>query len=80
MKITINTEKKTIKVEENINLGKLYTELQVMLPQEKWMEYSIEVPQPPTYYPYNPCYPCYPTYTPYYTYEPIITCNSNNAN
>ncbi len=69
MKITINTDQKTIELEEDVNLLEL-TELLEAAFEEEWGEYRIiarkEISYVP-YYPYNPC-PCPPTpLVPYYT-------------
>lgn len=41
MKITIDTNNKTITLNESINLGELYSELESMLPDYKWHDYTI---------------------------------------
>ena len=76
MKLSINTEQKVIKLEEQTNLGELFTFLEEILPDLKWREYSIEVnvvnnwvnPISITpYVPVNPTYPTNPNY-PWITY------------
>lgn len=70
MKITINTDQKTIELEEDVNLLEL-TELLEAAFEEEWGEYRIiarkEISYVP-YYPYNPC-PCPPS--PSIPFSPI---------
>lgn len=67
MKITINTDQRTIELEEDVNLLEL-TELLEAAFEEEWGEYRIiakkhYIPE----YPYIPC-PCPPApLVPYYT-------------
>lgn len=63
MKITINTDQRTIELEEDVNLLEL-TELLEAAFEEEWGEYRIVAKK--QYYPYIPC-PCPPTpLVPYY--------------
>jgi hypothetical protein len=41
MKLQINTDNKTITIEESVNLGELYEALFKMFPKFTWKEYSI---------------------------------------
>lgn len=41
MKLQIDTERKTISIEESINLGELYNMLTAMFPNFTWKEYEI---------------------------------------
>lgn len=41
MNLQIDTEKKTIKLEEDVNLGKLFEVLEMLLPNERWREYKL---------------------------------------
>ena len=41
MKLQINTDDKTITIEENINLGELYEALFEMFPKFAWKEYTL---------------------------------------
>ena len=82
MKLQINSTHKIIKLEEQVNLGELFTFLEEILPDLKWREYSIEgsvivydygqnpiIVNPitsPTF-PVNPIYPTAPNY-PWITY------------
>lgn len=57
MNIQIDTSRKTIKIEECINLKEFLDEIKCMLPSGEWKEYSIEITNNLnyTYYPYiNP--------------------------
>ena len=70
MKILIDTERKTIKVEEQINLADFLHEIKKLLPN--WKEYEIEAYQSTyTYIPYTS-----PTIDPSWPQEPIITCGT----
>ena len=42
MKIQLDTEKKTIKLEQNVELSKLVDLLEGLLPNEKWKEFTLE--------------------------------------
>lgn len=42
MKLQIDTDKKTIKIEEKINLGELIDKLSMLFPNDLYKEYSIE--------------------------------------
>ena len=42
MRININSTEKIIRLEEQVNLGELFTFLEEILPDLKWREYSIE--------------------------------------
>jgi len=42
MKIQLDTDAKTIKIEESVNLNKLYEMLDKLLPRGAWKEYSLE--------------------------------------
>ena len=41
MKIQLDTTNMTIKIEEDINLGELYTMLDKMLPQKEWQSFKL---------------------------------------
>jgi len=43
MKIQLDTKKKSIKIEEPINLGEFIKTLEELLPNKKWKEFEIEV-------------------------------------
>ena len=82
MKLQINTKEKIIKLEESVNLGELFTQLEELLPNMKWREYTLErniiwnnpyvVPCTPQYVTATPCDPLVPSY--------IITCDTNKSN
>lgn len=63
MKIQLNTAEKTIKLEENIKLGELFSKLEEMFPELAWREYTLETgtiinwTTPVPYIPYVPTYP-----------------------
>lgn len=78
MKIQIDTIEKTIKIEEKVNLGELFSYMEQLFPDLKWREFNLEVGtiinwiNPITL----PQYP-YPQPTdPYYPW--IITCGTYN--
>lgn len=54
MKLTIDTEQKTVEIDSAVNIKELTTVLKAMLPDE-WKEYSIEFHT--TFGPYWPTYP-----------------------
>ena len=75
MKIQINTELKTIKLEESTNLGNFYEAIKQMLPD--WKEYKLETN---TTIKWN----TYPIYTNPYPYQPFrtypwITCTGTTS-
>lgn len=74
MKITIDTELKTIKIDSNTKIGKIIQELDKMLGDE-WMEYTIEANTTSYTYPIW----WYPT-TPYQPWiaDPQITWHDTN--
>jgi len=67
MKIQIDTTTKVIRVEEQVNLGALYTQLRKWFPNNEWKKFSIDAhttivwgPYPRVIYldqPYNPYQP-----------------------
>jgi hypothetical protein len=82
MKLQIDFENKTIKIEEKVNLGKLFSHMEELFPDLKWREFDLEVgvlnnwvnpiviyliEQPWT----TPPYPAYPNY-PWVTYYPAF--------
>ena len=73
MKLQIDTENKTIKVDENVLFGDLVKVLNKLLPKE-WRNYTLESN--------TTIYSWYPHYTYYYpTIEPIkweVTCGATN--
>lgn len=42
MRLQIDREKKVIRVEENVNIGKLLFELQELFPNGEWQHYELE--------------------------------------
>ena len=82
MKIQLNTKEKTIKLEENIKLGELFSKLDEIFPDLAWREYILEMGctivwnNPIQITPYVPTYPANPN-----PYDPwIITCNEGIYN
>jgi len=41
MKININTKDKLIRLDESVSLGDLFTQLEELLPDMKWREYTL---------------------------------------
>lgn len=76
MKLQIDTNLKTIKIEEDVNLGELMDMLNSFFPNDKWKEFSLKPelitnwinPVTIPYVPYVPTYP-YPWTGPIVTYE-----------
>lgn len=71
MKFQIDTTQKTIKIEEEVNLGELFEKLEIMFPNQLWKEYKLEVSvitnwTNPIIITNPPTYPYYPTTQPYY--------------
>lgn len=86
MKLQINSTEKIIRLEEQVNLGELFTFLEEILPDLKWREYSIEGNvvynvgggQPIVINPITPTYPHYP-YTGEPNYPWITYCTSSTG-
>lgn len=91
MKLQINSTDKIIKLEEQVNLGELFTFLEEILPDLKWREYSIEEnvvynvsnpivvnPAIPNYIPNTPYNPIGPNY-PNPSYPWITYCTSSTG-
>jgi hypothetical protein len=89
MKIQLDTTNKKIKIEEEINIGELLEQLEKLLPNELYKEFSLEVnvinnwSNPIIVEPINPIppYPIQPIpYTPYpgFPNYPWITCGTSN--
>jgi len=75
MKLQIDTENKTIKVEQNVLFSDLLKVLNKLLPKE-WKNYTLETNS--TWYWYNPI-PYYPS-RPWTIGEPFYTtCDSGNT-
>ena len=87
MKININTTDKVIRLEEQVNLGELFTFLEEILPDLKWREYSIEVnvvnnwvnPIVP-FTPYTPITPPNIPYNPVNPFGPFYVATSTDGN
>ena len=65
MKVTIDTKRKVIEIDESINIEELIEELKALLGKE-WKEYSIEQKIEGPYYPIYPYYPTFPITYPIY--------------
>jgi hypothetical protein len=87
MKLQINTEIKTITIEEAVSFGELFDMLSAMFPKMEWRNYllcpveKIEVWKDPIVVPWNPApwvVPYSPT-VPYVPSYPIITCGTTNS-
>lgn len=92
MEINVNKQSKTVTIKEfSINLSDLFKLLDILLPNDEWKEYSLDVKMElviktdpinipfPVYQPY-PVYPIYPQpstspYTTPWRYDPIIYTN-----
>ena len=55
MKLQIDTDNKTIKIERDINLDELFKNLKKLFPDNTWKEYKLETNAPITYWS-NPIY------------------------
>lgn len=43
MKIQFDTTSKTIRIEERVNLGEFIEKMEMLLPNEQWKEFKLEV-------------------------------------
>lgn len=86
MKIQLNTIEKTIKLEENIKLGELFSKLEEMFPDLTWREYTLETGctivwnnpiQITPILPQQPYIPHYPWQEPWITYVGDTSCIVN---
>jgi hypothetical protein len=83
MKIQLNTTRKTIKIEESINLNELYETLESLLPEGKWKEFELLIEnifnwKEPINIPYIPPFPNQPdTILPWWEAPYKITCDLN---
>ena len=78
MRLRIDTDNKTIKIEEKVNLDKLMEKLNKIFPEDTWKEYSPEVNQIVDLQ--NPIIikqPCKPNYP---WQNPIIYNNDSSGN
>lgn len=72
MKIQLDTNTKTIKVEETVNLGELIELLKKMLPNGEWKDFGLDTQTtinwtPNPIQPYQPVYPWWDQ--PWITYQ-----------
>ena len=75
MKIQIDTEKKVLRLESDVNLGEFMTKIKVLFPKGEWKDFKLETNvevkwSNPIYIDrwHYPSYPWWPTWTPI-TYE-----------
>lgn len=81
MKIQLDTEHKTIKLEEVVKVGELVTLLESFFPDGAWKEYTLELTIiqnwiNPIDIPYIPQQPNYPWWQP--TVAPIVPYDNTN--
>ena len=69
MKLQIDTDNKTIRIEETVNLGELFNKLDTLFPNLEWREYSIESTVFNTWINPITVYPSDPIIYPWVTYE-----------
>lgn len=85
MKIRIDTEKKIITLEEDVNLGEFFTFLEKFFPNGEWQNYKVEARGETTIQPFswpiiNPHPGTYPDPNPWLPNSPWITyCNVNSS-
>lgn len=80
MKIQLDTDQKTIRIEESVNLGELVKTLENLLPNELWKEFKLDVtvlnnwinPIPWIIEPYRPVSPITQPWITYYRETPSI--------
>lgn len=82
MKLQLDTENKTIKLDEKIKFVDLIKTLNSLFPDESWREYTLETTSitywsspitiQPYIQPYNPNYP-------WYDHNPQILCSTPNS-
>jgi hypothetical protein len=75
MKIKLDTINKTIKIEEEVNLHDFYEQLNALLPDGKWREYSLCVEVVRLVSP-TPTTPIIPMQQPYY--PPVVNPYNDN--
>lgn len=89
MKLQLDFDNKTIRIEEKVNLSLLYDTLKRLLPQGEWKEFDIEaynkflwndpivIPSTP-YVPYVPTIPTQPIVPNPYPWwiNPVVTCDT----
>lgn len=80
MKLQIDTEKKTIKLENDILLEKLISGLNKMFPNKEWKKFTLETNTTITHFPSQTIIKQYPVYPsrPFWEY-PWITYDSTSA-
>ena len=81
MEITINTESKTIKIKEKVNISDFLNFIAELL-GDNWKEYNFEIEKEyifsqPTVYPIYPS--TYPSIYPPSPFDPIIYCSAKDG-
>lgn len=77
MKIQLDTNAKTIKVEEDVNLSELISKLKKLLPKGEWKEYTLQSNTTIQWYTYP--YIIYNYNKPFWQ-QPIVTYDTNSLN
>lgn len=75
MKIQLDTEKKTIKLDSNVKLEKLIDTLEKLLPKGEWKKFTLETNTQISYWTNPIIYREYPSY-PYYPWY----CSTTTGN
>jgi hypothetical protein len=80
MRLQIDTENKTIKIEKSINFDELFKNLKKLFPNNEWKEYKLETNTEITYWT-SPIYvQNYPIATPYPWWKPAeIICGGGDT-
>jgi hypothetical protein len=80
MKIQIDTQSKTILIQEKISLDEFWKEIQTMLPNGTWKEYTIDKAIEYISIPYTNPFPQVVPWSnpPYYPQQPIIYTGGTN--
>jgi len=81
MKIQIDTEKKVLRLESDVNLEEFMSKIKTLFPNGEWKEYKLETNVEihwtnPIYIDrwHYPTYPWWPTWNPTIYETPVITC------
>ena len=86
MKIQIDTDNKTITINEDVLFKTLIAELDKLFPNKSWEHFKLLTTpivnwvSPIIIEPYYPTHPTYPTYPTYDTYPWILTGTTFNTN
>ena len=80
MKIQIDTDRKVLRLESDVNLREFMSKIRVLFPGGEWKDYTLETNVEINWS--NPIYIDrwhYPVYPWQPSYEPIITCETNSS-